>query len=122
MCGQVCVWHLFHICASSIDVLAHFRDNFLEDMDAKAIVYELHHHGFIRESDMMSIIRSSSKFDQNCILYEVLKHECDEDAFTEVCNLMCRKRLHRMESLANKMRMMLERKYCLHVHACVRYM
>ena len=99
-------------------VLDHFRDQFIRDVDASAIVTELEENTIISYSDRMMITRSPNRIQQNQILYNCLRRRCSKEALMAVCEVIIPVQCNpRMKDLGEGMKKMLERKCC--VCSCV---
>ena len=86
-CYQVCVpcVFLFH---EAVQVLNHFRDQFIEEMDANAVVWELLHRGFITEGDKNKLTQFDEPRQCNQFLHWTLVQKCTEEAFETVCDII----------------------------------
>ena len=105
-------------------VLRHFRDRFIEEMDAIAIVFELEHKEIISDSDLMMISNSPSRIVQNQILHAHLMKTCTVEALMSVCDTSIAVPGNpKMNALGRAMKNMLEGKCCVcscvHVRTCV---
>ena len=78
-------------------------------MDANAIVYGLEYANIISDGDLTEIKRNPDTKQRNEILHRCLKRSCDEEALTEVCDMMIAVRGNRkMNSLGRDMKFKLE--------------
>ena len=111
-CRFLCVSHLFPVC-SNTEVLDHFREQFLAEVDAKAIIFELYQAKIVSYSEMVTILRCDNEVEMNHILHDILKQRCDEKNLKKVCDVMGK--ISRMGLLASEMRNMLDRKLGLHL-------
>ena len=75
-------------CHAAEQVLDHFRDQFIADMDAKTVVMELLNIGAIDEGIKNRILREDSTKLQNEILHNCLKKRCTDDALRAVCDVI----------------------------------
>ena len=80
-------YQLFPFCAAE-QVLAHFRDRFIQAVDANAIVYELRHEGIISDGDVRTITKITDIRQQNKFLHSHLQQTCDREALARVCDLL----------------------------------
>ena len=83
----VCVLQVFY-CHAAEEVLDHFRDQFIADMDAKTVVMELLNMGVIDEGVKSRVLREDSTKLQNEILHNCLKKRCTDDALRAVCDVI----------------------------------
>ena len=83
----VCVLQVFS-CHAAEEVLDHFRDRFIADMDAKTVVFELLNEGVIDEGIKSIILREGGTKLQNKILHDCLKKRCTDDALRAVCDVI----------------------------------
>ena len=75
-------------CHAAEEVLDHFRDRFIADMDAKTIVMELLNMSVIDEGIKSRVLREDSTKLQNEILHDCLKKRCTDDALRAVCDVI----------------------------------
>ena len=83
----VCILQVFS-CHAAEQVVDHFRERFIADMDAKTVVMELLNIGVIDEGITNRIMREDSTKLQNEILHNCLKKTCTDDALTAVCDVI----------------------------------
>ena len=83
----VCVLQVFS-CHAAEEVLDHFRDQFIADMDAKTVVMDLVYMGVIDEGIKNRILKEDSTKLQNEILHNCLKKRCTDDALRAVCDVI----------------------------------
>ena len=83
----VCVLQVFSSHAAE-QVLDHFRDRFIADMDAKTVVMELLNMGAIDDGIKSRILMEDSTKLQNKILHDCLKKRCTDDALRAVCDII----------------------------------
>ena len=83
----VCVLQVFS-CHAAEQVLDHFRDRFIADMDARTVVMELLNMDVIDEGIKKRILREDSTKLQNEILHNCLKKRCTDGALRAVCNVI----------------------------------
>ena len=104
-------------------VLDHFRDQFIRDVDASAIVTELEQNTIILSSDRMKITSSPNRIQQNQILYNCLRRRCTKEDLMAVCEeIIAVKSNPQMKDFGEDMKRMLEGKccVCLCVYAYIR--
>ena len=65
----------------AVQVLDLFRDQFIEKMDANAVVLELLHNNIIDRGDQRTIAANTNPTQQNQFLHLILKEKCTEEAF-----------------------------------------
>ena len=70
------------------EVLVQFRDQFISDMDAAAVVFDLLDKGIISAGDKKDITREPNRADQNKILYETLKQKCTDETLMHTCDII----------------------------------
>ena len=101
-------------------VLDHFQDQFIRDVDASAIVTELEQNTIILYNDRMMITSSTTQNEQNQILYDCLRRRCTKEALMAVCEVIIAVRSNpQMKDLGEDMKKMLERKCCACSCACM---
>ena len=99
-------------------ILEHFRDRFIAEMDANAVVMELQHEGIIPSDVQVTISQTKSPEQQNTFLHAGLKRTCTDDALKTACQIIrAVKGNPKMVALGNNMQRMLESGVC--VRACV---
>ena len=69
-------------------VFDQFREQFIADMDANAIVMELEHHGIISNGDRQAIKQEMDASLQNQLLHACLKKTCTVKALLDVCDII----------------------------------
>ena len=116
----VCVLQIFS-CYAAEEVLDHFRDRFIADMDAKTVVMELLNIGVIDEGIENRILREDSTKLQNEILHSCLKKRCTEDALRAVCDVIIGVSGNpRMRALGEDIKKrVVAGKWCVCLHACM---
>ena len=87
ICYQVCVPYVFPF-HEAVQELNHFRDQFIEEMDANAIVWELLHRGVISEGDKNKLTQFDEPRQCNQFLHWTLVQKCTEEAFETVCDII----------------------------------
>ena len=107
------VCHISPFCAAE-QVLGHFRDRFIMEMDANAIVFVLQHQGIIAGGYRMEITKTPDRIQQNMILHEHLKRVCTKEALMTVCDMIIAVPGYpKMRALGKDMKSMLESKCCV---------
>ena len=69
-------------------VLDDFRQRFITDVDADAIIFDLKYHGIISDGDLKSIRKIDSPTQQNQVLHFCLTRTCTKEAFLKVCGIL----------------------------------
>ena len=69
-------------------VLDHFRDRFIAEVDANAIVLELEHCGIISNGDQTDVRQETNATEQNQLLHAYLKKKCTVEALMVVCDII----------------------------------
>ena len=94
-------------------VLDMFRQRFIADVDAKAIVYDLEHQDIISDGDLKEVTRTLSGVEQNQFLHRCLKIKATKDTLLQVCDIMigCHGN-SRMNQVGKKMKSALETGRC----------
>ena len=119
----VCVLQVFS-CHAAEEVLDHFREQFIADMDAKTVVMDLVYMDVIDEGIKNRILKEDSTKLQNEILHDCLKKRCTDDALRAVCDVIIGVTGNpRMRALGEDIKRRLVAgiycKWCACVHACV---
>ena len=97
-------------------VLDHFRDQFIADMDANTVVWDLLYKGIIPRGVQERISKVDEPKQRNEILHDWLQRTCTKEALTEVCDTIVAVRGHpKMRDLGQGM------KRRLHPGECVVY-
>ena len=65
-----------------------FRQRFIADVDADAIVYDLEHQDIISDGDLKEVTRTPSGVEQNQFLHHCLKRKATKDTLLKVCDIM----------------------------------
>ena len=95
-------------------VLSDFRDQFISDVDANTVVWELLYKNIITRGVQEWISRTNEPKQQNEILHDCLQRMCTKDALMEVCDIIVAVRGHpRMQVLGEAI------KRRLHTGKCV---
>ena len=106
-------------------VLDHFRDRFIAEMDANAIVLELEHRGIISNGDQTEVRQETNPTQKNQLLHACLKKKCTLEALMVVCDVITEvKGNPKLKSLGEDMKTELEKGlsyvgYCTVMHLCV---
>ena len=106
-------------------VLGHFRDRFVKEMDANAIVLELEHCGIISNGDQTEIRLETNRTQQNQLLHACLKKNCTVEALMAVCDVITKVEGNpKLQSLGEDMKTELEKGlsyvgYYVYMHLCV---
>ena len=69
-------------------VLDDFRQRFITDVDADAIIYELKHQDIITDGDQMRIRKTDGREQKNQDLHKCLKDKCTKEALLTVCDIL----------------------------------
>lgn len=95
--------------------LDHFRQRFIGEVDATAIVLELEHRGIISNGDQAKISRNEDATQQAQLLHACLKKTCDTKALTDVCDIIATvKGNPKMKSFGEDMKTEWEKGMCSH--------
>ena len=65
-----------------------FRQRFIADVDANAIVYDLENQDIISDGDLKEVTRTPSGVEQNQFLHRCLKRKTTKDTLLKVCDFM----------------------------------
>ena len=115
---QVCIPQFFPFCEAQ-QVLDEFRDRFIQEMDANAVVLDLLHYNIISEGDQRTITTNMDRTLQNKFLHFYLR-KCTEHALMRVCDVIsAMKGNPKMCALGDDMRRRLETGKPLCVCVCV---
>ena len=91
-------------------VLGDFRDQFIADMDANTVVWELLYKDIIPRGVQERISRTDEPKQQNEILHNCLQRTCTKEALMEVCDIIVSVRGHpKMRELGEAMKRRLHR-------------
>ena len=94
-------------------VLDHFRERFIAEMDANAIVLELEHRGIISNGDQTEVRQETNATEQNQLLHACLKKKCTVEALMVVCDVITKvKGNPKLQSLGEDMKTELEKGLC----------
>ena len=114
-----CESHLSPFCAVD-QVLDHFRDWFIREVDASAIVFGLENKGIIPNGVLTAVNKETSATRQNEILYAHLEATSTKDSLRTVCDMIIAVPGNpRMRAFGEDMKSKLEGKCCVsYIHAC----
>ena len=104
------------------EVLKEFRDWFIADIDASAVVQEFLNKGIIQEGVQQTISKTDSPKQQNEILHVHLLRTCTNEALMTACSIITSVQGNpRMSDLGKDMQRRLESGVCMCtcVHVCV---
>lgn len=80
--------YLFPVSAAK-QVLKNFRRQFIDCVDANAIVHELKYEDIIKSGDLTTIhVHTTDSKEKNRILHERLVDVCNEASLIKVCEIM----------------------------------
>ena len=86
-------------------VLGDFRDQFIADVDANTVVWELLYKNIIPRGVQERISRTDEPKQQNEILHDCLQRRCTKEALMEVCDIIVSVRGHpKMRELGKAMK------------------
>ena len=95
-------------------VLVHFRDQFISEMDATSVVWELLHKDIIPRGVLERISKADGPEERNGILFDWLHRTCTKEALMEVCRVIIAVRGNpKMKELGQAMKRRLERGECI---------
>ena len=95
-------------------VLAHFRKQFISEMDANSIVWELLHKDIISRGVLEKISKADGPKERNEILFDWLHRTCTKEALMEVCHVIIAVRGNpKMKELGQAMKRRLKRGECI---------
>ena len=104
-----------------------FREQFIADVEANAVVRDLQYHGIIPQGCQVQVSRASGRKQQNQILHEQLVANCTTQALIDACNIFVAEEGYpKMKALGEVMKKSLEAGVCVcahmlvytHVHSC----
>ena len=108
-CYQVCLVPCVFPFNEAVQVLDLFRDQFIEEIDANAVVLDLLHNNIIDRGDERRIAITLDPAQQNQFLHLILKEKCTDDAFETVCDVITAVQGNpRMKALGESMKRRLE--------------
>ena len=88
---MVCVFQEFFLSIYTYtveEVLKEYRDRFIADIDANAVVNKFLYKGIIPEGDQRNISRIDCPKQQNEILHECLLRTCTNEALMTACGII----------------------------------
>ena len=95
-------------------VLSDFRNQFIADMDANTVVWELLYKDIIPRGVQEKILRTDEPKQRNEVLHDYLQRTCTKEALMEVCDIIVAVKGHpKMRQLGKAM------KKRLHTGECV---
>ena len=104
-------WTSFH---AAKQVSSNFQDQFIADMDADTVVWELLYEDIIPRGVQERISRTDEPKQRNEILHDCLQRTCTKEALMEVCDIIVAVKGHpKMRQLGEAM------KKRLHTGKCV---
>ena len=117
-------WHVdvpgSHPLNAAEEVLDQFREQFIHEMDAEKVVFDLLEADIIDKGDQRTITEAKDTTQQNKILNRCLKEKCTLDALRSVCVIIkAVKGNPKMAGLGDKMLRKLEMKTGMCVTVCV---
>ena len=94
------------------DVLCHFRNRFIKEVDAQCIVFDLVHMGIISNAVLTAVNMEAGTTRRNEILYDYLERTSTGESLATVCHVMISVSGHRkMNQLGKHMKSMLQGKW-----------
>ena len=82
---EECLCPLFLPAEGILDL---FRDQFLKDVDAKAVVGELKQKGIVPQSCQEKVAKADGYRQRNEILHDCLKRTCTKEALIKACDII----------------------------------
>ena len=70
------------------DILDLYRDQFLKDVDAQAVVGELKQKGIVPQSCQENVAKANGYRQRNEILHDCLKRTCTREALSKACDII----------------------------------
>ena len=114
-----CESHLSPFCAVD-QVLGHFRDRFIREVDARIIVFDLENKGIIPNGVLTAVNKETSVTRQNETLYAHLEATSTKESLMTVCDMIIAVPGNRkMRALGKDIKSKLEGKWCVSIHTCV---
>ena len=102
---------LFH---AARQVLGDFRDQFIADVEASSVVWDLLHKDIIPRGVQERISKTDEPKQQNEILHDWLQRTCTEEALMEVCDIIVAVKGHpKMRALGEAMKRRLHSGMCV---------
>ena len=97
-----------------MQVLDHFRERFISEMDANSVVWELLNKDIISCGVEERIAKTDEPNERNAILFDRLQRTCTKEALMEVCHIITAvKGNPKMKELGKAMQSRLERGECI---------
>ena len=99
-----------------------FRKQFIDDVEANAVVRDLQYFGIIPQGCQVQVSRTSGRKEQNEILHEQLAANCTNQALIDACDIfIAEKGYPKMKALGKAMKKSLEAGafVCASVYTCV---
>ncbi len=69
-------------------VLDHFRDRFIAEMNAKSVIMDLLNKNIISRGVEVTISQTNSPREQNAYLHDCLTQTCTDDALKSACQII----------------------------------
>ena len=108
-----CESHLSPFCAVD-QVLGHFRDRFIREVDASAIVFDLKNKSIIPDGVHTAVKKETSATQQNQFLYEHLEKTSTKESLMTVCDIIIAVPGYpKMKKLGQEMKDMVMGKWCV---------
>ena len=98
-----------------------FRKQFIDDVEANAVVHDLQYHGIIPQGCQVQVSRASGRKQQNQILHTQLMVSCTNQALIDSCNIfIAEKGYPRMKALGEVIKKSLQAGagVCASVYTC----
>ena len=112
---SACVFHSHLFPFHTAEFLHHWRQQFVENVKATAIIFELEHQGIISDGDLEKISQKDDSSQQSQLLLACLKKKCDAKALTAVCDIIATVKANpRMKSFGEHMKTEWEKSVCCH--------
>ena len=103
------------------EALKEYRDRFITDIDANAVVNKFLYKGIIPEGVQRNISRIDCPKQQNEILHECLLRTCTSEALMTACGIIASVQGNpKMSTLGKDIQRRLESGVCVCAHVCVR--
>ena len=124
---EECLCPLFLPAEGILDL---FRDQFLKDVDAKAVVGELKQKGIVPQSCQEKVAKADGFRQRNEILHDCLKRTCTREALIKACDIIIElaeggeENNPKMKKVGEDMKMKLEtgKTICTLFHIFISYM
>ena len=103
-------------------VLDHFRDRFLKEMDASEVVFDLKNKGIISDGVLTAVNKVTSATQQNQFLHAHLERTSTKESLMTVCEVIIAVPGNpRMRALGEDMKRKLDGKYCVFIRTCMHF-